>query len=68
MSRFEDFSIGDHVAHISLGDGVVTATDRESVYVAFARKQEKGRNLRGIYDRDWFRIHPNYLFQRSAKP
>lgn len=68
MAKFEDFKVGEHVAHISQGDGVVTAVD-DSVHVTYRPKGvNSGKPLRGIYDRRWFELHPNYLFHRNTEP
>lgn len=65
MSTFDDFKVGECVAHISNGDGVVTAVD-DCVRVLFDRKTDKGMHWVGAYDRRWFELNPKVLFHRST--
>lgn len=59
MSDISDFKVGQRVAHVHMGNGVVT---------------EDGGILRVKYDEwagvcaynaQWFRDHPRYLFHRT---
>lgn len=54
------FRQGDSVAHITMGDGIVTRVTADSVHVRY------GRSI-GIYDLSWFRLHPKFLFHRNTK-
>jgi len=63
LARFEK---GDTVAHIYLGDGVVTDKDPVSVTVTFERRDKQKKNVVGIYDAHWFDLHPRYLFHRGT--
>lgn len=59
MSPFDKFKFGDTVAHINVGDGMVTKNDGSEISVKYAS------GARGTYDADWFRLHPTFLFHRS---
>lgn len=48
------FKAGDRVTHITVGDGVVTRCGNGQVEVRF-------QNLVGIYDNNWFGLHPGWL-------
>lgn len=61
----EDFKVGEAVAHISLGDGVVTGRPEGEVCVTYPGRGMK-RTATGRYDRRWFELHPGYLFHRSV--
>lgn len=60
MSRFEDFRVGQKVAHVRLGDGRVSEVTPEYVSVRYDDK------TLGEYDHRWFELHPTFLFHRSA--
>lgn len=66
MSRFDDFRRGDRVAHITLGDGVVTEVN-DTVHVVYHQKVA-GRLVHGTYDRRWFDTNPKFLSHRSEQP
>ena len=66
MSRFEDFKARDRVAHILIGDGVVTRVDDDGVHVTFDHVRHK-KHVEGVYDRRWFALNPEYLFHRTRK-
>jgi hypothetical protein len=61
---FDDFQAGDHVAHITLGDGEVSAVDSAHVHVTYADR--RGVRAKGSYDRRWFVLCPRYLFHRNV--
>ena len=61
-SPFERFQVGDHVAHISNGDGEVVGNDGASISVKF-----RG-DLTGIYDANWFHVNHKFLFHRDTAP
>lgn len=67
MSKFDDFKPGERVAHITVGDGVVTAIEDGCVYVQYDRPVIKGKPFTGAYDRRWFEIHPTFLFHRRVE-
>lgn len=67
MAGFDGFHVGDEVAHITVGDGIVRAVENGEVVVEFARRDKKGRHSIGRYDRRWFELHSTYLFHRSSK-
>lgn len=60
----EELNVGDKVAHITLGDGIITSIEEDGVHVTYERKSN-GENESGIYDQNWFRLNPKYLFKRS---
>lgn len=62
MADMGDFRVGERVAHITNGDGVVVVSDDEDVRV----KYDNGSL--GIYDDVWFYHHPKFLFHRSPAP
>jgi len=55
------FVAGDRVSHFTVGEGVVTKNEGGTVYVTFDGTNKRGKNFVGIYDPNWFRIHPNGL-------
>ena len=59
MAEFEDFKEGEHVAHITIGDGIVTRVTGAYVRVHY------DRGVMGVYERGWFKQYPTYLFHRS---
>lgn len=61
MSALTDFKPGQRVAHISMGDGTVSAVDARGVHVRFDKWKSEG-----VYDENWFRHYPTYLFHRTA--
>lgn len=68
----EQFQIGNKVAHISLGDGTVTAREPERGIITVTYHQKytapatlKGKNIVQNYDAAWFVRNPKYLFHRS---
>lgn len=67
----ERFQVGDRVAHISLGDGVVTAREPSHVQVTYDEKYKKeivsvgGKHIVQNYDAAWFVRNPKFLFHRS---
>ncbi len=65
--KYEDCDAGQRVAHITCGDGVITVIENGEVCVIYDRVIN-GERVRGRYDRNWFRIHPKYLFHRNAEP
>lgn len=56
---FERYESGDTVAHIRLGDGLVTRKTEEYVVVQFAGAFAE-------FDVGWFGNYPDYLFHRST--
>jgi len=62
--------VGDKVAHVSCGDGVVIGNDGLCITVRFPRPPgaSKGHDAVGIYDANWFRVNPKYLFHRDTTP
>lgn len=62
--HFDDFSVGDDVAHFRLGDGVVTAIENGEVIITYARKS-LGKNVIGKYDHRWFDLNPGLMFFRN---
>ena len=63
MSPFKKFQFGDRVAHISMGDGVVTLNNGEYILVKFQRG-----NVTAEFDAGWFANYPRYLFHRGTVP
>lgn len=68
----EKFQVGDGVAHIRLGDGLVTAREPERGIITVTYQQKytapetlKGKNIVQNYDAAWFVRNPKYLFHRS---
>jgi len=61
------FQLGDQVAHIRLGDGLVTARTPETVTVTFARRGGNGQHVVGCYDAIWFETNPTWLFHRGER-
>lgn len=68
----ERFQVGNKVAHISLGDGLVTAREPERgiITVTYGKKYTApaalaGKNIVQNYDAAWFVRNPKYLFHRS---
>lgn len=59
MSPFKKFLFGDSVAHINLGNGMVTKNDGAVISV----KYDNG--ARGTYDAMWFRDNSKFLFHHS---
>lgn len=59
MSKLTDFHEGERVAHIRIGDGVVSLVEFDCIHVAY------DNGATGIYDQKWFTAHPKYLFHRS---
>jgi hypothetical protein len=55
-----ELKVGDKVAHIGMGDGVITSIEEDGVHVTY----ERGRTI-GIYNENWFKKYPKYLFKRS---
>ncbi len=52
--RMGDFKVGERVRHVGMNEaGVVTRADT-TVDVSYDRKDAKGRNWSGKYDRNWF--------------
>lgn len=66
MTTAADFRVGDRVAHIRMGDGVVVSDDPSLIAVKFDHKTRNGQHSMGFYDPNWFRINPHFLFHRSA--
>lgn len=64
MSNFDDFKPGDRVAHVGVGDGIVTAVENGYVTVAYDLATKSGP-FKGQYDRRWFEINTNFLFHRT---
>lgn len=58
---FDTFKVGDKVAHITLGDGIVREIGSE-VCVFYGERGPTGK-----YDHRWFELHPNFLFHRSSR-
>jgi hypothetical protein len=58
MARFK---AGDRVSHLTAGEGVVIRSDATHVEVRYQRGT-------GIYDANWFRLHPRLLFHRGTAP
>lgn len=56
MMNPESFRTGDKVRHMSGKEGQVINVNDVGVHVDFGRP-----GLRGIYDANWFRLHPNGL-------
>jgi hypothetical protein len=65
LQLMERFQKGDVVAHITVGDGVVTGNDVKTVTVTYAATSKDGRHQEGCYDALWFDQHPKFLFHRS---
>lgn len=64
--HLEKFLVGDRVAHITAGDGIVTAHEDGCVVVTYdALSGKKRKPTVGKYDANWFRINPSFLFHRS---
>jgi hypothetical protein len=63
VNPFEMFRVGDHVAHIRIGDGRVTANNGSVIEVTY----KSPSRLIGRYDENWFRVNPNFLFHRSQR-
>lgn len=68
----EKFQVGNKVAHISLGDGTITAREPERgiITVTYRKKYTapetlKGKNVVQNYAAAWFIRNPKYLFPRS---
>lgn len=59
-SPFEKFQVGDHVAHISRGDGKVIRNDGRYIEVLYI-------DGRGVYDGLWFGLYPTWLFHRNTE-
>ncbi len=55
-----ELNVGDEVAHIRLGDGLITSIDDKGVHVAYSKN-----GCQGLYDQKWFEMYPNYLFKVS---
>lgn len=66
LQLVERFQPGDHVAHITLGDGEVIHNDGKAVTVAFQRTFKDGTRMRGCYDALWFDLNPTFLFHRGT--
>lgn len=64
-SKIDKFTTGQKVAHIAIGDGFVTAADGKTITVTYD-KHSRGRPVTGVYDDQWFRLHPEFLFHRSS--
>lgn len=68
MAKFEDFKVGESVAHINIGDGHVSAIEDGHVCVTYDRKDAREKPFTGKYDHRWFELHPAYLFHRHIQP
>ena len=62
----QDFTPGQRVAHITLGDGMVTAVDTE-VHVTYDWVTAHGDALVVTYDKHYFAVCPDYLFQQTKE-
>lgn len=61
-----DFIRGDRVAHVSLGDGVVTAIEDGCVVVTY-HKRYNNKPVIGKYGRIWFRENGHMFFKRERE-
>lgn len=67
----ERFQIGDTVAHISHGDGIVTANDGNVITIKYERRYSKtivvvgGKNIVQNYDANFFKNNPRLIFHRG---
>lgn len=68
LQLVQRFQKGDHVAHITLGDGEVTENDGQTVSVTFVGRHKDGSHWRGCYDALWFNLNPKFLFHRNTRP
>ncbi len=64
----ERFQKGDSVAHIALGDGVVSDNNGVTVTVTYQTRSKTGAQHRGQYDALWFELNPTFLFHRGTSP
>jgi hypothetical protein len=64
---FDTFRKGDRVAHVTVGNGVVTIADGKRVHIQFDRIARDGKPVIGVYDRQWFELHPAYVFHRAGE-
>lgn len=62
----QTLNVGDKVAHIMLGDGVITSIQNDGVHVTFKNWRRDGTRVTGIYNEDWFRSNPRYFFRRTT--
>ena len=56
QSPFELFRVGDSVAHLSLGNGVVTSNDGQTITVAYTGTDQ---DTQGIYNEAYFKSNPH---------
>lgn len=64
----ERFKVGEHVAHIRLGDGCVTANHQGVVEITYDLLRKDGSHTVGCYDQGWFDDHPTWIFHRNTQP
>jgi hypothetical protein len=62
-SPFERFQVGDEVAHITLGDGIVTANTGDEIQVTYS--MSKSARAVATYNASWFKTNPRFLFHRG---
>lgn len=70
MTPFQKFIPGDHVAHISMGNGIVQPREYmpsakfNEMELVVTVKYERGPGYIGKYDARWFELNPRFLFHR----
>lgn len=71
MDPILKYRVGDTVAHVNLGDGIVTKGPAGCVQVTYKRRYKKsikavgGTKIVQNYDSNWFKRNPRFLFHRG---
>jgi hypothetical protein len=66
MTKLNEFKIGDRVKHVLRNqEGKVYSIEEEGLHVHFDSRTPRGNIAVGVYDDDWFRLHPDMLVNLS---